>query len=201
MRLQLVLPEVQPTKIVPPSICPHEGCRGTHFRLHQRVSKLLNDMVYRGVVVERYRCLRCRRTFRVYPQGVSRDQSSSRVKIMAAMLYQLGLSYGATSLALGALGAYMCKSRVYGAVQEIAEKAPGLRRRGIVEGVRISGVGSDIIWVKCKEQWLPLSLMVDDTRGTVFMVDRLPREDAEALRACIEPVAEAVGAEVSVSDA
>jgi len=119
---------------------------------------------------------------------------------MAAMLYQLGLSYGATSLTLGALGVYMCKSRVYDAVQEIAERAPGLRRRGIVEGVRISGVGSDIIWAKCKEQWLPLSLMVDDTHGTVLMVDRLPREDAEALRACIEPVAEAIGAAVSVSD-
>ena len=38
------------------------------------------------------------------------------------MLYLLGLSYGTTSLALEALGVYMCKTSVYEAVQAAAEK-------------------------------------------------------------------------------
>jgi hypothetical protein len=35
------------------------------------------------------------------------------VKGLGVMLYLLGLSYGATSLALEALGVYMCKTSVY----------------------------------------------------------------------------------------
>lgn len=37
------------------------------------------------------------------------------------MLYLLGLSYGEVSLALEALGVYICKSGVYDAVQTAAE--------------------------------------------------------------------------------
>jgi hypothetical protein len=43
------------------------------------------------------------------------------------MLYQLGLSCGATSLALEALGVSLCKSRIYDALQETA-KAPTMPR-------------------------------------------------------------------------
>ena len=110
---QLILPQVRLTETAPPSICPYQGCGGSHFRLHQRVSKPLRDTVYREVLVDRYQCLRCGRTFRAYPQEVSGDQISLRVKGLGVMLYLLGLSYGATSLALEALGVYMCKSRVY----------------------------------------------------------------------------------------
>jgi hypothetical protein len=59
--------------------------------------------------------LKCKRTFRVYPEGTTHAQTSQRVKGLAVMLYLLGLSYGATSLALEALGVYLCKSRVYDA--------------------------------------------------------------------------------------
>jgi len=52
------------------------------------------------------------------------------------MLYLLGPSYEATSLTLEALGAYMCKSSVCEVVQETAERAPGLKHRGGLEGVR-----------------------------------------------------------------
>jgi hypothetical protein len=44
------------------------------------------------------------------------------------MLYLLGLTYGATSLALEALGVYMSKTSVYEEVQAAAEKVPGLKR-------------------------------------------------------------------------
>jgi len=53
----------------------------------------------------------------------------------------LGLSYGAVSLALEALGVYLCKSRVYDAVQEAAERVPGLRREQVFQGVRTPALG------------------------------------------------------------
>jgi hypothetical protein len=74
--------------------------------------------------------------FRVYPEGTTSAQTSQRVKGLAVMLYLLGLRYGATSLALEALGVYLCKSRIYDAVQEIAKQVHGLKRDQVFAGVK-----------------------------------------------------------------
>jgi transposase-like protein len=55
---------------------------------------------YEGVEAQRYRCLRCNRTFRVCPKGVSRAQRSDELKAFIVLLCLLGLSYGAVSEAL-----------------------------------------------------------------------------------------------------
>src|SRR5215469_2872894 len=120
MRLRIVLPKVTPELIEVPTRCAYAGCGGRKFHLRQEVKKPLRDTVYHEVVVHRYQCLKCQRTFRVYPQGTTPAQTSQRVKGLAVLLYLLGLSYGATSLALEALGVPLCKSRVYDAVQEVA---------------------------------------------------------------------------------
>ena len=156
MRLQLILPKVVPSEFQPPSVCPYEGCGGQHLRFHQTVEKPLRDTRYPQVEAHRYRCLRCGRTFRVYPRGVTRAQISQRVKGLAVMLYLLGLSYGAVSLALEALGTYMCKSRVYDAVQSVAERVPGLKRKQVVEGLKTPALGGDLTSVKVNGQWLTL---------------------------------------------
>jgi hypothetical protein len=46
MRLQLILPRVEPDKITPPAQCPYADCPGQHFRLRQEVEKPLRDSVY-----------------------------------------------------------------------------------------------------------------------------------------------------------
>lgn len=200
MRLQLILPRVEPTVMGLPAMCPYEGCEGKYFRHHQEVAKPLRDTVYAQVMAHRYACLRCKRTLRVYPIGVTRAQTSQRVQGLAVLLYMLGLSYGAVSLVLEALGAYMCKSRVYDVVQATAERVPGLKRERIFEGVQTPALGSDVTSVKCNGQWLALGLCVDDTTGLVLSVDELSAEDAETLKEWLAPVAEAVGAEILVSD-
>jgi predicted DCC family thiol-disulfide oxidoreductase YuxK len=78
MRLQLLLPHVEPDQISAPRVCPYLQCGGRHFRLHQAVAKPVRDTVYQAVTALRYECLRCRRTFRVYPQGVSRACTSQQ---------------------------------------------------------------------------------------------------------------------------
>lgn len=200
MRLQLILPRVKPGEIEIPAVCPYAGCEGKHFRHHQDVDKPLKDTRYDSVTAHRYECLRCHRTFRVYPEGVTHAQTSQRVKGLAVMLYLLGLSYGATSLALQALGVYMARSSVYEAVQAAAEKVPGLKRREVFGGIRTPAVGGDLTSVKCFGQWLHLGLAVDDTTGLVLTVDELPAEDADTLREWMQPVADAVGAELLVTD-
>ena len=164
------------------------------------MDKPLKDTGYGVVTAHRYRCLRCQRTFRVYPQGVTRAQTSQRVTGLAVMLYLLGLSYGATSLALEALGVYMSKTSVYEAVQAAAEKVPGLKRDEVFAGLRTPALGGDLTSVKCRGEWLPLGLAVDDTTGLVLTVDELSAGDAETLKKWLEPIAEAVDANLLVSD-
>jgi hypothetical protein len=80
MHLLLILPRVEPNEIEVPQICPYEDCAGESLRHHQTVRKALRDTQYPAVDAERYQCLKCRRTFRVYPLGVNRGEISLRVK-------------------------------------------------------------------------------------------------------------------------
>jgi transposase-like protein len=200
LRLHLLLPKVDPKAIAVPSKCAYADCSSKQVRLHQPVSKALRDTVHQQVEVHRYRCLKCKRTFRVYPPGVSAAQSSDRVKGLAVMLYLLGLSYGATSLALGSLGVPLSKTEVYETVQVVAARVPGLKREQVFQGLKTKAVGGDLTSVKCAEQWLHLGLSVDALTGLVLTIDELTAEDATALQAWIEPIAKSVGAQVLVTD-
>jgi hypothetical protein len=61
-------------------------------------------------------------------------------------------------------------------------------------------LGADVTSVKCNGKWLHLGVMVDDIQGIVLTIDPLEAEDARTLKAWIAPVAEAVGAELLVTD-
>ncbi len=200
MRLRILLPKVNPEAIAVPSTCPYAGCGGRKFHLRQQVAKPLRDTVYQEVQVPRYQCLRCKRTFRVYPEGTTRAQTSQRVKGLAVMLYLLGLSYGAVSLALEGLGISLCKSRVYDAVQEAAQRVPGLKREQVFAGVRTPALGADLTGVSCKGEWLVLGITVDPITGLALTIDALTAEDAKRLQDWIEPIAGSVGATVLVTD-
>jgi transposase-like protein len=182
MRLRIVLPNVNPKAIAVPSTCPYARCGGRKFHVRQEVAKPLRDTVYQEVQVPRYQCLRCKRTFRVYPEGTTRAQTSQRVKGLAVMLYLLGLSYGAVSLALDGLGISLCKSRVYDAVQEAAKRVPGLKREQVFAGVKTPALGADLTGVTCKGEWLPLGITVDPISGLALTIDALSAEDAKTLK-------------------
>src|SRR5438270_4973642 len=200
MRLRIVLPKVNPEALAVPTECVYAGCGSRTFHLRQEVTKALRDTVYQEVQVQRYQCLRCKRTFRVYPEGTSRAQTSQRVKGLAVMLYLLGLSYGAVSLALDGLGISLCKSRVYDAVQEAAKRVSGLKRDQVFAGVKTPALGADLTSVTCKGVSLPLGITVDPISGLALSIDALSAEDSQTLKAWIEPIAKSVGATVLVTD-
>jgi hypothetical protein len=200
MRLHLILPRVEPDNITPPTRCPKPTCRSNRLKFHQQVPKPLRDTAVHQVTVHRYRCLKCGHVFHVYPKGVSRDHTSARVKGLGVLLYLLGLSYGATSLAMEALGIYMCKSRIYDTVQQAARRVPGLKRGKVFQDLKSPAVAGDLTMVKCNGRWLPLGLTVDPISGLVLTVDALSGEDAATLREWMAPIAEAVGAEIVVTD-
>lgn len=200
MRLKLILPVINPEQITKPEKCPHKKCSGKHFKVHQEVKKAIRDSKYTEVRVLRYECLKCRRTFRVYPQGVQKAHVSQRVKGMAVMLYVLGLSYGGVAIVMEALGVFLGKTSVYRAVQAAGKAVPGMKRTELFSGYRTKAIGADITRVKCKGKWLPIGVIVDPINGLVLSIDHLSGEDAEELQKWIEPVAEMVGAHTLVTD-
>jgi len=131
---------------------------------------------------------------------VSGAQTSQRVKGLTVLLYLLGLSYGATSLTLEALGVFMCKTRVYDVVQAAAERVPGMTRTAVFSDIRTPALGGDVTTVRCAGEWLSLGLSVDDTTGLVLTVDGLEGEDAESLQAWLTPIVKSVGAQLLISD-
>ena len=78
MRIRVRLPEVEPSVSSYPDECPYEGCAGQHFKPHglKGEKKGIRDPGYGQVQSFRHKCLRCARTFRVYPLGVSRAEQN-----------------------------------------------------------------------------------------------------------------------------
>ena len=201
MRLALILPPVQPAVYPEVSTCPDAGCGGRHLQHWQAVPKPLRDTQFDAVVAQRYRCLRCGRTFRVYPHGVSHDQTSARLKGVAVMFYVLGMSYGAAATALAALGWPLSKVAVYYAVQEAGAAVAGLRREAMRHGGgQVAALGGDLTSVRCAGRWLTVGVGIDAVRGTVLSLDLLPNGEAATLSAWVQELATVLGAEILVSD-
>jgi hypothetical protein len=203
MRLKLLLPPVRADVYDEPTACPYEGCTGTRFHMRQEWQKPVRDTLVTEVIARRYECLRCRRTFRVYPIGISKVQTSARLRGLGVLLYVLGMSYGAAALTLEALGHRLSKTAVYNAVQAAGEKVPGLRRDDVRLSVgkrKVAAMGADLTSVKCKGEWLSVGVTVDAQDGIALTVDIMNDAEAQTLKAWVQQVAEAVGAEVLVSD-
>ena len=173
MRLRIIFPKVNPESITVPTRCVDAGCGGRKFQLRQQVVKPLRDTVYQEVQVPRYQCLRCKRTFRVYPEGTTKAQTSQRVKGLDSDAVPAGLELWSDFLALEGLGVSLCKSRVYDTVQEVASRVPGLRQDQVFAGVKTPALGGDLTSVKCKGEWLPPGITVDPISGLALTIDAL----------------------------
>jgi transposase-like protein len=164
MRLKVRITNVEPELYQMPTECPYEGCHGRVFKQHQKgCPKELRAPQHEQVEAKRYRCLRCRRTFRVYPKGVSPAQQSDALKAFSVLLYLLGLSYGAVSDALEALAVllseplYLGKTTVYRNVQGAGQKVRRLRQAWLSKGQRVKVIGADTTKVKCQGESIPVA--------------------------------------------
>ena len=202
MRIKVQLPKVQPNQYDEPTECPYEGCEGRHFKPHgiKGQPKPLRDPQIREVIAYRHECLRCGRTFRVYPRGVSRDQQSDRLKAISVLLYVLGLSYGAVEDFLEALGVFIGKTTVYENVQEAGVTSRQRQQVDVAQGGQRAVIGSDGTYLKVKGQEVAVQVVVDDRDSDLLGLEIVASENAEEVLDLVQEVADQVGAEAMVTD-
>ena len=200
MRIEVRLPKVEPDVYAKLKECPK--CGGRHFKPHgvPGERKAIRDLGYEVVKSYRHRCLRCGYKMRVYPRGVSGAQQSDRLKGITVLLYVLGLSYGAVSDFVGALGCYVCKTTVYNNVQEAGKKARQRQRASVKKGKKRPVVGADGTYVKIKGEQVGIEVVVDDESGELLGLDIIVSENGEEVLEIIQEVVEDVDADVIVSD-
>lgn len=193
MKIRLAIPPVntQPTERAP--ACVYCG----HWRLHRhgRVSKPLKDHRQAAVVVERYRCCGCGRTFRHYPDGVTVRDQSQRTVVVAALMYGLGLSCHAASHLLGALGVELSAMTVWRDAQTAGE---ALRRTRPAGQVRVLGVDETCYRVKGKETIV--GMVTDGQSGLTLDFVVLEATDSATFERWLAPYVQQYGVEVLVSD-
>lgn len=197
MRLQLRLPEVVPDEYRVPLSCPY-GCGGQYFALHEACAKEISDPSYRAVKVRRYKCVKCRRTFRVHPTGVSGHHRSQRLRGIGVMLYVLGLSYGGVAAVLAALGWAGSKSSVYRDVQAAGEAVERQRRLQPAREVQV--VSADATYVICNRQEVTVAVALDALAGDVLDIELVDSESADGLRDFLTQLQSEYGMQVLVSD-
>jgi transposase-like protein len=163
---------------------------------HATLKKPIEDHRSSEVIVERYKCVRCAKTFRHYPAGVTPKNQSQRTVVFAALMYGLGLSCSAASQLLGALGAEVSKMSVWRDAQEAGQ---ALRKSRPPAG-RVRVMGADETVFKVKGEEVVVGFVVDGASGKTLGFEVLFEGDGGAFRRWLEPYVEELGVEVLVSD-
>ncbi|TAK35341.1 MAG: hypothetical protein EPO21_06470 [Chloroflexota bacterium] len=201
MQLRLRIQQVNPEVYHEPKVCPFAGCGARRFKPHQQQGrpKRLLDLQEEFVTARRLRCVRCGRSFRVYPRGVSRSRQSCALKTLSIALYILGLSYREVTDRLAASGSPLGKTTVHHNVQAAGKRARELRavwQQIWHRSMRATAV--DVTTRQGRGRSLVVSVATDE--GGVEISSELPDDaDAPVTKEWLTGLAEALGRSVSIS--
>lgn len=189
----LKLPAVKQRTEARPSQCPY--CGGEIFQRWGGVNKPVKDVRVRNVQVYRYRCCRCKRTFRHYPTGNTRADQTERLRLFAILLWTLGLSYRASSLILSGLQVMVSFMTIWRDVQGEAQQR---KKRNQWKPVRVLGLdGAYVLGWGAKQ---PVLVAVDMGTGEPLTVGYINEYDPHAVRRWLEPLVQQHGITVIVTD-
>ena len=189
----LKLPDVKRKTEARPKKCPY--CEGETFQRWGQVHKPVRDVHVRQVKVYRYRCCRCKRTFRHYPEGNTRADQTERLKLLAVLLWKLGLSYRAGSLILSGLQVRLSFMTIWRDVQGAAHQ---VQRTNYWKPGRI--VGLDGAYVLGWGEKQTVLVAVDLGSGEPLAIGYLHEQDPQALRRWLAPLVQRHGITVIVTD-
>jgi transposase-like protein len=194
MKISLIIPDVNACPTDRPRACRY--CKEPYLHSHGTLTKPVRDHKLREVIVRRYKCVSCAKTFRHYPAGITNKDQSQRAVVLAALMYGLGLSCSAASHLLEALGVEVSKITVWRDAQEAGEAL----RKGRRPAGRVRVLGADETIFKLRGQEVVVGLVVDGQSGRTLGFEVLFEGDGQAFEEWLRPYAEELGARVLVTD-
>jgi transposase-like protein len=189
----LLLPEVKVGETSRPGQCPQ--CGGEIFQRWGGKVRQVRDPQVHQVRVYRYRCNRCKHTFRHYPEGIDQAQQTQRMRALAAISWLLGLSYRGLSGLLAAFGITI--SRMTG-WRDVQERAKQLRAQWKGKKVRVIGV--DGAYVRGWGKTQPVLVVMDIGSGKPITLGYVDEKDPQAVKKFLEPLVKQLGVSVMVTD-
>ena len=189
----LKLPNVKRTREERPKQCRY--CAGHTFQRWGQVNKPVKDIRVRNVKVYRYRCCHCKRSFRHYPEGNSSADQTERLRLLAILLWTLGLSHRASSLILSGLNVLVSFMTIWRDLQAEAQK---VKKRNHRKPVRI--VGLDGAYVLGWGEKQPVLVAVDLGTGEPIAIGYINEYDPHAVLRWLTPLIQRHGITVIVTD-
>ena len=189
----LELPKVNNIEDERPKQCPY--CEGKTFQRWGKNRKRVRDPEYDEVTIYRYRCCRCRRTFRHYPEGVDRASQTQRMRALAVIGWILGMSYRGSSLFLSGFGIILRRMSIW---RDVQVRNRQLEKEKYWKPVRVVGV--DGAYVRGWGKTQPVLVAVDMGTGQPITVGYLDEKDPHAVKKFLEPLVQRLGVSVVVTD-
>lgn len=188
----LKLPEVK-VNAERPRACP--VCNGELLQRWGGQIKRVRDPHVDEVLVYRYRCCRCRHTFRHYPQGVDQAQQTQRLRALAGVCWVMGLSYRGIAALLAVFRIQISRMSAW---RDAQERAKQLVRRRMWKPVRVLGL--DGAYVLGWGEKRAVLVAVDLGAGEPVSIGYVDEANPQAVRRWLEPLVKRLGVSVIVSD-
>jgi hypothetical protein len=191
--LVLKLPDVKRKTEIRPKGCPY--CQGETFQRWGRTEKAVRDNRCRKVRVYRYRCCRCQRTFRHYPEGITRAAQTKRLQVLAVLCWTFGMSHRKVSLILNGLGVRLCAMSVW---RDAQDQARAIQRRNQWHKVRAVGVdGAAVLGWGGKQSVL---VTVDLGTGEPIALANVDEKELPALERVLADLKQRLGVSLIETD-
>jgi transposase-like protein len=189
----LHLPKVKRISEKRPQQCPY--CDGEILQRWGQVMKPVKDQRFRTAQLYRFRCCKCRRTFRHYPEGVDRQDQTQRLRKLVAICWVLGLSLRNVALILDVFGVSLSHMSVW---RDLQEQANLLIQKRKWQKVRVLGLDGAYPLGWGKKQ--PVLIAVDLGNGQPVAIAKVDESNPNAVRRFLEPLVQRLGVSVIVSD-
>lgn len=189
----LRLPDVKLDADRRPSCCLH--CGWKRVQRWGACRKPIRDSKLRQVVIQRYRCFRCRRTWRHSPLGVDRADQTLRLRHLAALLWTLGLSLRGVVALLDAFAIALSHMTV---LRDVRALAAEFRQQRQMRQVRVLGLDGAVTHMAGYA--VGLVVAVDLGTGEPVAVAAIDEPNVGAVLAWLGPLAQQLGVEVLVTD-
>jgi len=176
-----------------PSSCSYCG----HLILQKwgSVTKLVRDSQIQQVIVHRYHCTQCRRTFRHYPPGIERADQSLRLQQLAALCWQFGFSTRNVSGLFNAFGVKLAHMSVW---RDVQARANSLSQQQPRPAMRVLGL--DGVYGRVAGQAHAVTVAVDPGNGQLISLAQVDEHSIDQVVAWLKPLVAELGIEVLVTD-